>query len=297
VDPYHKFLDPQTLAKLKDFELKARRVVEGRVSGAHRSPYQGASVEFAEHREYAPGDDVRHIDWRVFAKTERVYLKRYELETNLICNLMVDASQSMSYASHGMSKHLYACKLAANLAYLVLRQRDAVGLTLFEDRIRYFTPPSAQTTTLKQLLRLLDICQPSNVSSRIGETLDEAASRLKGRSLVLIFSDCFGDLEALDRGLKHLRHMRHEAAVFQILDPREIDFDFNQLTMFKGLENLADELVDPRSIRSDYLKFFEEHQSSLRAICRGSGVEYRLLRTDESIWKAISLFLGDRVAA
>jgi uncharacterized protein (DUF58 family) len=290
-------LDPVALARLKSLELKMRRVVEGNVSGAHRSPWQGASVEFAEHREYVPGDDVRHIDWKVFARRERFYLKRYELETNLVCNLLVDTSQSMGYGSGEVSKHLYAARAAATLADLVLHHQDAAGLVLFEDRIRYLVQPATQLTVLRQMLHLMDVCQPANVPSRIGETLDELAGRLTGRSLIVLFSDCFDDLAKLENGFKHLKHKRHEIAVFQVLDPREIDFDFTGLTEFEGLEQLGTELVDPRAIRTGYLETFNSWRIDFERICRSSGVEYHLVSTEEPLWQVLAKFMTGRRAA
>ena len=185
MESYQKYLDPQTLARIKNLELVARRLIEGAVSGGHRSPFQGVSVEFAEHREYTAGDDTRHIDWKVFGKTDKYYLKRYEQETNLVLNLIVDSSQSMNYAGGPTSKLLYASYIAASLAYLVLHQQDSVGVTFFEDKIRYLIPASGQASHLKQILHLLAVCQPANVKSRIGPVLHELAERLQRRSLVM----------------------------------------------------------------------------------------------------------------
>lgn len=294
MEPFQQYLDPSTLARIRDLELKARRTIEGLVSGAHRSPLQGVSVEFAEHREYVPGDDVRHIDWKVFAKTERFYLKRYEQETNLICHLVVDASQSMSYSSGGKSKLDYACELAASLAYLVLRQQDGVGITLFEDRIRYHVQASSQATQLKHLLHLLAVCKPANHPSRIGETLDELGERLKKRCLIIVVTDGFGDAEGIERGLRHLGYKRHEIVFFQILDGAEVDFGFRDMTLFRGLESMPEALVEPRSIRDAYLEAFGSFTRQLGNACRSANAEYRQIRTDRPLDAVLVHYLAGR---
>lgn len=294
MDLYQKYLDPQTLARAKDLELRARRTIEGLVSGAHRSPYQGVSVEFAEHREYTPGDDVRHVDWKVFGKTDKFYLKRYEQETNLVCNLVCDTSQSMGYASQGESKLEYAAKLTACLAYLVLHQQDSVGLTLFENRIRYLVPPSGQATHLKQILHLLAVCQPSNYQSRIGDVLDELAGRLRKRSLVMILSDGFDDVDRIAEGLRHLRYKRHEIVLFHILDRAELEFPFQDMTLFRGLEEWPELLVEPRSLRDAYQSEFQSYRRDLLAACRESGVDYQEVVTDQPLDLMVSSYLSRR---
>lgn len=294
MEPFQQYLDPATLARIRDLELKARRTIEGLVSGAHRSPLQGVSVEFAEHREYVPGDDVRHIDWKVFAKTERFYLKRYEQETNLICHIVVDASQSMNYSSGGKTKLDYACELAAVLSYMVLRQQDSVGMTLFEDRIRYHVQASSQATQLKHLLHLLAVCKPSNYASKIGEVLDELGERLKKRCLILVITDGFSDAEALERGLRHLGYKRHEIVFFQILDGEELDFTFRNMTMFRGLENMPEALVEPSSIRDAYLESFSAFLRQLGGACRAANAEYQQIRTDRPLDGVLLQYLAGR---
>lgn len=290
-----RFLDPQTLARIKDLELVARRLIEGLVSGAHKSPFQGVSVEFAEHREYVPGDDFRRIDWKVFGKTDKYYVKQYEQETNLVCNLVLDTSQSMNYGSGGTSKLLYASYIAAALAYLVLHQQDSVGMVFFEDKVRYHVHPSSQPSHLKQILHLLAVCQPANLRSRVGAVLDEIAERFRKRSLVMILSDCFDDLDGIIEGIKHLRYKRHEVALLHVLDPAEIDFPFQDLTLFKGLERMPEVMADPRGLRKAYCEAFGRFLRDLKVACRSTGVDYQLVRTDQPLDRMLSHYLATRM--
>lgn len=291
-----KYLDPKTLAKVKDLEVRARRIVEGFVSGSHKSPFQGVSVEFAEHRQYTPGDDTRHIDWKLYGKTDKYYLKRYEQETNLVCNLVVDTSESMKYGSGSFTKLDYTRQLAAVLAYLVLHQQDSVGAAFIEHKLRYLVPPSGQANHLNQILHLLAVCQPANVPGRMGPVLDELASRWSKRSLVFVMSDCFDDVESLLTGLKHLRHRRHEVALLHVLDPAELDFPFNDVTLFRGLESLPESLVEPRSIRRAYRQEFEQFRRAVEVGCRTADVDYLLVRTDEPIDRLLTRYLSTRAS-
>jgi uncharacterized protein (DUF58 family) len=287
-------LDPATIAKVKALELKARRTIEGLVSGAHRSPYQGVSVEFAEHRQYVAGDDTRHVDWKLLGKTDRLFIKRYEQETNLIANLVIDCSESMKYQSQGITKLRYASELAACLAYLVINKQDSVGITFFEDSIRHFVPASGQPTQLKQLFHLLATTEPSTVRSQIGTVLDNLAERFRKRSLVLILSDCFGDLDGLEKGLKHLRYRRHQVVVFHILDAAELNFPFKDATMFRGLEGWPELLADPRGLRKAYLEVFGSFVKKVQATCKLVGADYQLVRTDQPLAQMLFTFLATR---
>jgi uncharacterized protein (DUF58 family) len=287
-------LDPATVAKVKDLELKARRTIEGLVSGAHRSPYQGVSVEFAEHREYVPGDDTRHVDWKLLGKSDRLFVKRYEQETNLVCNLLVDSSESMKYGSQGKTKLEYAAELAACLAYLVIHRQDSVGFAFFEDRVKQFVGASGQPMQLKTLFHLLATCQPSNYRSKIGPVLDELAERFRKRSLVVLVSDCFGDVDALLAGLKHLRYRRHEVIVLQTLDPAELEFRFRDVTMFKGLESYPELLADPRGLRMAYLEAFGGFLKRLEIGCKSVGAEHQIVRTDQPLGQFLFTFLAKR---
>jgi len=294
VESSRTYLDPATVAKVKDLELKAKRTIEGLISGRHRSPYQGISVEFAEHREYVPGDDPRHIDWKLLAKTDRTYVKRYEQETNLILNLVFDASESMKYGSGPVTKLEYAAQLAACLAYLVIHHQDSVGMSFFENKVRYFVPPSGQATHLRQLYHLLSVCQPSNHRSKIGEVIDELAERFRKRSLVAVISDCFDDVDGIIAAFKHLRYKKHEIVLFHVLDPAEIEFPFNDVTKFRGLEEFPELLADPRGLRKAYREAFGAFMKRLFVACRSNGVDYQLVRTDHPLDQLLFSYLASR---
>src|SRR6476620_1184329 len=268
-------LEPQTLARLHGLELRARRIVEGYVAGLHRSPYRGFSNEFAEHREYAPGDDLRYVDWKVYGKSDRFYLKQFEEETNLLCYLLLDSSESMQYQGpHApLAKLAYAQCAAAALAYLVLHQRDAVGRVTFDQEIRQLIRPSSNPTQLKQLLRVMEESTAAR-KTRTGPIFHDLAERLGRRGVVVILSDLFDDVEAMLTGLKHLRHRRHDVIVLHILDPAEIDFTFQQVTMFKGLEALGDVVAEPRSLKAAYQREIQGFIKRIRAGCRAQQIDY-----------------------
>jgi uncharacterized protein (DUF58 family) len=288
-------LDPRTLARIQGLELRARRIVEGYVAGLHRSPYQGFSNEFAEHREYAPGDDLRYVDWKVFGKTDKVYLKQFEEETNLICYLLLDTSQSMQYQGPGapLSKLAYAQCAAASLAYLVLRQRDSVGLVTFDQEVRQLIRPSSSPTQLKQLVRVMEETTAAR-KTRTGPIFHDLAERLARRGIVVVLSDLFDDVEAMLAGLKHFRHRRHDVIVLHLLDPAELDFPFQQVTMFKGLEALGDVLTEPRSLRAAYQKEIAAYLRRVRTGCLAQQIDYRTVRTDEPLDTVLTAFLSAR---
>jgi uncharacterized protein (DUF58 family) len=291
-----KYLDPRTLAKLQGLELRARLIVEGYVSGVHRSPYHGFSIEFAEHREYAQGDDLRYVDWKVFGKTDKYYLKQYEEETNLVSYLLLDTSESMRYRSEGapLSKLQYAQNVAAALAFLVLQQQDSVGLITFDREVRALVRASSNPSHLKQLLHVMEQSVPER-KTQTGPIFHDLAERLKKRGVVVIFSDLFDDVRSMLAGLKHFRHRRHEVILFHVLDPAELDFPFHQMTMFKGLEQLPDVLVDPPALRAAYLAEFAKFQEQIKKGCRAQQIDYVLLRTDQSLELALSTYLASRL--
>jgi uncharacterized protein (DUF58 family) len=289
-----EYLDPATLAKIQALELKARRTIEGLVSGPHRSPLQGVSVEFAEHREYVPGEDVRHLDWKLFGKTDRLFVKRYEQETNLVCNLVLDASQSMAYASGNISKLRYGAQVAACLAYLVVHRQDSVGVAFVDDEVTQFVPAASTPAQLTQLLHLLALVDPQPKPGRLAAALDDLAERFRKRSLVVVVSDCFDDPERVLTALRHLRHRRHEAALFHVLDPAELDFPFRDVTMFKGLEALPQVLADPRGLRAAYQEAFGDYRKKLEVECRTAGVDYVLARTDRPLDQFLFEYLAAR---
>ena len=296
MENYQKYLNPQTLARLQGLELRARLIVEGYVSGVHRSPYHGFSIEFAEHREYAQGDDLRYVDWKVFGKTDKYYLKQYEEETNLVSYMLLDTSESMCYQSSAaaMSKLEYAQCIAASLSYLILQQQDSVGLVTFDKEIRALVRSSSNPSHLKQLLHVMQETVPERKTAT-GPIFHELAERLKKRGIVLILSDLFDDVNSMLAGLKHFRHRRHEVVIFHILDPAELDFPFRQMTLFKGLEQLPDVLTDPQSLRKAYLEEFGKFLREVKKGCRNHNVDYVQMRTDQSLEIALSSYLASRM--
>jgi uncharacterized protein (DUF58 family) len=296
VENSQKYLDPQTLASLEGLDLQARLVVEGYVAGMHPSPYHGFSVEFAQHREYVPGDDIRHVDWKVWSKTDKLYLKQYEQETNLLLYLLLDTSESMAYASgSNVSKLRYAQFVVATLAYMVVQQQDSVGLVLFDDAVRRVLKPGGQPTHLKELIQLLDVT-PAREKSDLGLVFNDLAERFKKRGVVAIFSDFFDDPARVLAGLKHFRHRRHEVIVFHILDPAELEFPFRDPTLFKGLEGVPDVLTEPHALRRAYQDEVKTFLDDLRRGCRAANIDYVPLRTDQSLDVPLSSYLASRSA-
>jgi uncharacterized protein (DUF58 family) len=291
-----KFLDPQTLARLAGLKLRARHIVEGYVAGLHRSPFRGFSIEFAEHREYAPGDDLRYVDWKVFGRTNKVYLKQYEDETNLVCYLVLDVSESMRYRGprSPMSKLEYAQCIAASLAWLVLAQQDSVSLATFDTEVRAFLRPSSSPAQLQQLLGVMETTNGARKTAT-GPIFHDLAERLRKRGVVLILSDLFDDVDSMLAGLKHFRHRRHDVILMHILDPAELDFPFHGPTLFKGLEEMPEVLADPRSLRQAYLREFGSYLRSVQSAALAQQMDYRLIRTDQNLGLALSNYLSSRM--
>jgi uncharacterized protein (DUF58 family) len=294
-DTQHNPLDPAVLARLEGLQLRATRIVEGYVSGLHRSPYQGFSVEFAEHREYAPGDDLRYVDWKVFGKTNKVYLKQYEEETNLISYLVLDTSESMRYqsATAPLSKLEYAQCAVAAIAYLVVRQQDSVGLVTFDDQVRNWIRPGSSGSHLKQLVHTMQQSEPIHKTST-GPIFHELAERFTRRGIVFIVSDLFDDADAMLAGLKHFRHRRHDVVVVQVLDPAELDFPFQHATLFRGLEGLGDLLVEPAQLRRAYQQEIERFTARVRAGCLAQQADYLLIRTDQPLDTVLASYFARR---
>jgi len=289
------YLDPQVLSRLQGLQLRARLIVEGYVAGLHRSPYHGFSIEFAEHREYAPGDDLRYLDWKVFGRTDKYYLKQFEEETNLVCHLLLDTSESMLYQGPGaaMSKLEYARCAAAALAYLVLQQQDSVGLVTFDEAIRAAVRPSSNPSHIKQLLHVMEQ-SPGGRKTLTGPIFHELAERFKKRGIVVILSDLFDDVDALMAGLKHFRHRRHEVILMHVLDPAELDFPFQRTTLFRGLEQLPSVLVEPRALRKAYLEEFGGFIRKVKRGCRMYRIDYVPMRTDQSLEVVLASYLASR---
>ena len=296
MDDCQKYLNPQTLANLTGLELQARLIVEGYVSGLHKSPFHGFSAEFAEHREYVPGDDLRYVDWKVYGKSDRFYLKQYEEETNFSCYLLLDTSESMLYKSDNasVSKLEYAKYVAAALAYLVVQQQDSVGMATFDNALNNFVRPSSQPSHLKQLFHVMDQA-PAKGESSMGGIFHDLAEQITKRGLVVIISDLFDDLESIVLGLKHLRHRRHDVSLLQVIDPAEREFPFQDPTLFKGLEGLPEQMADPRSLRTAYQTEFENFLKQLGKESRELQMEHVLITTDTPLDAALTSFLQGRM--
>lgn len=294
MDESLRFLDPQTLASLQGLDLAARLAVEGYVSGLHKSPYHGVSVEFAEHREYVPGDDLRHVDWKVWSLTDKLHLKQYEQETNLITYLLLDTSESMGYASEGhVTKLQYAKFVAAAIAYLVLQQQDSVGMATFNTRVQSYLRPSGQPSHLKDVFQLM-AGSAAGQKTDLAAIFHDLAERFRKRGLVVLISDLFDDPSQVIAGLRHFRHRRHDAVVFHVLDPAELDFPFKQTTLFKGLEALGDVIAEPASLRRAYQIEINSFCDRIRKSSRAINVDYVQLRTDQRLDVALSEYLAAR---
>lgn len=284
---YRKYLDPDTIAQLGNLELKARLIVEGFITGMHKSPYHGFSVEFSQHRQYRPGDEIRFVDWRVYGRTGRYYVKEFEEETNLRAMLAIDTSASMGFASKGnITKFDYACYLAAAMAMLMIQQRDAVGLTLYNNKIEKFLQPNSKPSYISQILSELENTTPSDTTGT-AEALDVLAERIKRRGLVILFSDFFDKQESIIEALRHLRHKRHEVLLFHILDPREIDFDFGAVANFIDLETNEKLVTQPHQIRKSYESTIKQFIDNLKKECIHHKVDYNLITTDVPFDKAL----------
>jgi len=286
-------LDPSVLNAIAGLELKARLIVEGFVSGMHRSPFHGFSVEFAEHREYVPGDDVRFVDWKVYGKSDRYYIKQYEEETNLRAWILLDCSESMEYGSGPMNKIEYARHVAAALAYLITQQQDAVGLCLFDRELRYVLPPASSTGHLRVLIHQLEQARTGGRTS-LQDAVQRAAERLGRRSVVLLISDLLDSADSVLSAVRLLRHNRHEVVVFHLLDRDERLFPFERMTRFEGLEELPIAMADPAAIRTQYLKELESFTRTIRHACLGSAADFVEMDTATSLDVALSGYLASR---
>ena len=291
--PNLNYLDPELLQKLGDLELVAREVVEGLRAGSHRSPLKGFSTEFAHHRQYAPGDAIRDLDWRVYGRTERYYTKLYEAETNFDCHLLMDASSSMTYGSGKVSKLEYSKYLAAALSYLILNQRDSVGLSVFDSEMRAHLPPRSALSIILQIEKILKEITPTPKTS-IAEQLNNIALQIKRRSFVILISDLFSDVGDIMRGLQRLRYGGHNVIVFHTFDPHELKFPFKGTWQFDGLEGEEELITQPERIREDYLTNLNAYLEQLQSGCIGSGVDYTLVDTSRPLDSLLSEFLETR---
>jgi len=288
-----RFLHPEAIQRISRLELRARHIVEGYLSGLHRSPYFGQSIEFRQHREYAPGDDLRHVDWKVWARQDRMYVKQYEEDTNLQFQLLVDASASMRYGRGPMNKYEYGCTVAACLGYLALRQQDAVGCTVFDDDIRMRIPPRTRRTHLRSIVNALNVARQIEKTDLFA-VLRKAAELEPRRGMMVVISDLLADRGGVIRGLKLLRQRGHDVVVFHIMDDDELDFAFSGPTQFNGLE--SDEMVhcNPRALRDGYLKALNQFLDEVRHECARNKIDYILVRTSEPMDTALTAFLNRR---
>lgn len=294
-DDPRRFLHPTTIARISRLDLRARHVVEGFISGMHRSPFFGHSIEFVQHREYVAGDDLRHLDWKVWSKTDRFYIKQYEEETNLRCTLVVDVSESMHYGRGALNKYSYGCTVAACLAYLLLRQQDAVGLVSFDEDVRQIIPTRSQHTHIDALVKAMDVSRP-RAKTDLEKVLRRVAESVSSRGMIIIVSDLLADREPLFRGLELLRHRRHDVLVFHVLDDDELTFPFAGSTRFEGMEDLPSLLCDPRALRDGYVEAMEEYLAEVRRGCARQGIDYALTRTGDYLDAVLAKFLHHRMA-
>lgn len=291
--PATRFIDPDVLSRISTMELRARSVVEGFVSGLHRSPYKGFSVEFMSYRPYIPGDDLMHIDWKLYARTDRYYVKEFEDETNTSLRLLLDVSGSMEYASVGLTKREYASYLAASLAYLAIRQRDAAGITFFDEKIVENIPPRSTRGHLHAILQYLETTEPG-AHTEVGKPLHELAEQHRKRGFVVLISDLLDDPEAIVDGLRHFRYQGHEVMVFHVMDPQELDFDFSDLVEFEDMETGEKMLVASEAARETYMENLERFKATLRRECGLMNIDYALLPTNQPLDFALFEYLAAR---
>lgn len=292
----HDVLTSNDLNKFASLQVFARQVVEGFCSGLHKSPHKGFSVEFKEHRQYVAGDDLRDIDWKLYGKTDRLFIREYEEETNLRCTVLLDSSGSMGYrgSRSALSKHDYAVRLAACLSYLMLQQQDSVGLVNFDDQVRSYLPPRSRPRHLQAIVDSLHEQKPGQ-ETELAAVFHEMVQKIQRRGLLVIISDLFGDVDQLMKALAHFRHAHHEIMVFQIWDPDEIDFPFKQWTQFASLEQADHQhLVDPAQIRTAYLQRLEEFREKLTNGCRRHRINLVPMVTDQPYADALAGYLAQR---
>jgi len=291
--PLSPLLDPEAIQRAEQLGIQARQIVEGYMAGGHRSPFRGFAVEFAQHREYVPGDDIRHLDWKVLGRSDRYYVKQYEQETNFVAHLLVDASESMKYSSKDRSKLDYARTAAACLAYLILLQRDAVAVGLFDSTMREYVPRTDNLGRIHAICTALTQIAPSEKTS-ISAVLGDLARKVRRRSIVILLSDLLDDEEAIIRGLHQLRFAGHEVIVFHVLDPYEIEFPFRTSVEFRGLEGQGRVRTRPVEIRASYLAEFGAFLERIRLGCERQGCPYVMVRTDRPWADVLAAWLATR---
>lgn len=290
------YLDPHVLERIKRLDVRARRVVEGFITGQHRSPYNGFAIEFAGHREYAPGDELKHIDWKVWSKTDRLYIKEYEEETNLKATMVVDASKSMAYGSlKNWSKFDCSATAAAALSHLLQQQQDSVGLVTFNTKVDKVFPPSSRRNHLKQIVQALEDMEPTDKTD-VGEAFLELAQQVKKRGIIAFFTDALVDVDVFKKALEQFRVRRHEVIVFHVMDDDEINFPFDENTRFLGMESVDEVQADPRALRKTYMEIVGKYLKDIRKACDGMGVDYALVNTKEPLDAVLARYLAFRKA-
>lgn len=287
-------LHPDVIKRIGRLEIRARHIVEGLLSGMHRSPYFGQSVEFLQHRQYAPGDDLRRVDWKVWAKQDRLYVKQYEEDTNLRCCLLVDVSASMEYGPRALTKLDYAVTVAAALAYLLLRQQDAVGCAVFDEAIRQIIPLRTSTSHLTTIIRALEQREPRD-KTKLFDVLARVAETYPRRGMMVLISDLLVDPADIQRGLRLLRQRGHDVLVLHVLDDDELDFPFARPSRFEGLETENHLTCNPRALREGYLAALEQFLATVRHNCARDNVDYALIRTSMPLDAALTAFLRHRL--
>ena len=288
------YLNPEILSRAEALGMRARQVVEGLRVGDHKSPYKGFSVEFVQHREYVPGDDIRHIDWKSYGRSERYTIKQYEQETNYTCHILLDASNSMRYGSGLTNKLEYAKLLAASIAYMVLRQRDSVGLRVFNTEVVAELPQSSQFGHINTITHTLEEMQPRDKTT-IGPLLDRVADQISRRGIVVLISDCLEDLEPTLAGLRHLRFRGHEVILFHVLHPDEVQFPLDGNVRFIGLEGFEELMTRPHLLRPAYLRIVDRYLKDIQKGCDGGGVDYFRMLTNRSLGNALAEYLVRRL--
>jgi uncharacterized protein (DUF58 family) len=294
-DATHKFLDPKVLNTITRLDLKARHIVECFMGGMHKSPYHGFSVEFAEHREYAPGDDLKHLDWKVFGRSDRLFIKEYELETNLRTHILLDTSESMEYGGRETTKLELASHIAASMAYLILRQQDSVGMVCFDKEVKTFIPTSSSMGHLRPILGTLASSTAQNKTD-LGIVLNTLAERIQRRGLIILISDLFDKPDVILKSLQHFSHKRHDVIVFHVLDEYELTFPFERMTLFEGLEDYPKQLIDPRSLRKAYLAEVNQFCEDMRKGCVRQMIDYVRISTDQDLDVELTKYLASRLS-
>jgi len=287
-------IDPPTLMRIRSLQLRAKIVVQGFLSGLHRSPHHGFSVEFSEYRQYTPGDDPRYLDWKLYARSDRYYIKRYEDETNLRCHLLVDLSKSMGYGSIGYTKVEYARTAAATLAYFLSTQRDAAGLVTFDQEIADYLPARYRPGHLRRLMLCLERAT-AGTKTDLAAPLEQIAVTVRKRGMIVLISDLLAPIDLLQTQLGYLRSQGHEVVILRVLDPAEIEFKFDKAVMFEDMESGRNLYVDPSAARAQYLEKFNAHAEEVKRICRDLGVDYYQLPTSQPLEAALFDFLQARV--